>query len=87
MGSLISGAKVAEVVKKLLGGRAPVGGRDPPSVPQGPGCCRAVVADMTLQHRVDIGGSFAGLVDWGGGSLFLRRGTRGGVVTLLSLPG
>ena len=59
VGSPISGAEVAEVVKKLLGGRA--------RVPQGPGCCGAVMVDTTLQHRVDIGGSASGLADWGDG--------------------
>ncbi|KAM9848933.1 uncharacterized protein ACBR49_008224 [Aulostomus maculatus] len=44
VGSPISGAEVAEVVKKLLG------------VPQGPGCCGTVLVDTTLHDHVDIMG-------------------------------
>ena len=41
-----------------------------PGVPSGPVSCRAVVADTTLQCRVDIWGSAASSADRGGGTSF-----------------
>ncbi|KAK0156594.1 putative uncharacterized transposon-derived protein F52C9.6 [Merluccius polli] len=54
VGSPISGAEVAEVVRKLLGGRAP-----------GVDEVRPEFLKALDVHRVDIGGSAPGLADWG----------------------
>lgn len=70
MGSHISRAKVLEVVKKLFGGRAPGVNEVRPEVLKALDVDIAVVADTTLQHRVDIRGSAAGLADCDGGPSF-----------------
>ena len=70
VGSPISGAEVAEVVRKLLGGRAPGMDEVRPEFLKALGCCGAVLVDTTLQHHMDIGGSAPGLADWGGGPSF-----------------
>ena len=52
MGSLIPRYVVAKVFKKLLVGRTPGGGRDPPEVPEGPGCWLDVrLSWLTRLHR------------------------------------
>lgn len=58
VGSHITGAEVTKVVDAWWQGSR--GGRDPPRLPQGSGCCRPVLVDMTLRHRVDIRGSTVG---------------------------
>lgn len=67
-GSRISGVKVAEVVKKHFKGRVP--GVDGFCLEflkvLESRCCRTVVVDTTLQHRIDIEGSAAGLAEWSG---------------------
>ncbi|KAI3363344.1 hypothetical protein L3Q82_011969 [Scortum barcoo] len=44
-------------------------------VPQVSGCCGAVLADMPLQHCMEVGDSASGVANWGGGPSFLKRGT------------
>ena len=63
VGPPISGAEVAEVVKKLLGGKAPGVDEVRPELFKVCGCCRAVLVDTLLQHRVDIEDSASGLAD------------------------
>ena len=64
----ISGADVAEVVKKLLCGKAPGVDEVRPEFLRALDVVGlAVLADTPLQHRVDIGDSASGLADRGGG--------------------
>ena len=46
---------------------AEAGDSEVDSVPQVSGCCGAVLADTSLQHRVAVGDSASGLADRGGG--------------------
>ena len=63
-GPPISGAEVVEVVKKLLGGKAP--GVDEVR-PEFLKALDVVGLSWLTQHRVDIGDSASGLADRGGG--------------------
>ena len=49
-------------------------GGDPHWVPQISGCCEAVLADMSLQHRMAVGDSASGLADRGGGPSIRKGG-------------
>lgn len=64
--SIITGAEVNEIVKKLYVGKALGMDEIRPEFLK----TLVVLVDMSLQHCVDIGGSTFGLADWGGGYSF-----------------
>ncbi|KAI3368501.1 hypothetical protein L3Q82_025391 [Scortum barcoo] len=65
-------AEVTEVVRKLLGGKAPGVDEIRPEYLQVSGCCGAVLADTPLQHCMEVGDSASGVANRGGGPLFLK---------------
>ena len=67
IGSLISGAEVTEVVKKLIAGRVPGVDEIRPEFLQ---ALDAVGLSWLTQHRMVIGGVMAGLADRGGDPSF-----------------
>ncbi|KAI3375368.1 hypothetical protein L3Q82_021857 [Scortum barcoo] len=68
--SSITQAEVTEVVRKLLGGKAPGVDEIRPEYLKVSGCCGAVLADTPLQHCMEVGDSTSGVANWGGGPSF-----------------
>ncbi|KAI3367252.1 hypothetical protein L3Q82_008304 [Scortum barcoo] len=90
--SSITQAEVTEVVRKLLGGKAPGVDEIRPEYLKVSGCCGAVLADTPLQHCMEVGDSVP--LEWQTGVVvpLFKKGDRRVCsnyrgITLLSLPG